>query len=557
MKKLKHSLLFGVLTLFVTSCMEVDNFDEPDAHFTGRIIDKTTGENILADQGAGRVKIWEKSFSLNPGSQTIPVKQDGTFNNTKLFKGTYDVVPEGAWWPADTIRIGIGKKAVHDFEVTPYLKLIDLKTELVDTCFFQTFGIPVLKGNPNDLINSNTLFVSESFARRFFGDADPIGKVLILERKTEMIVRGVYRDIPENTMFKADFVVSVHKEGGYKDGAGWGGNDIFYAVFRTGEASDIEVVNDNIQRMVEKYMPTEHNGWKLELSVIPLATKHQTSSETTKRLVIYGFLGFSIFFVAIMNYMLIVIATLGRRAKSVGVHKCNGANNGNIFSMFMMETGIIVLVSILVCAFIIFNARDLIEDLLSVRLASLFTWGTLWVPLLVVVLLFLLAGVLPGRIFSHIPVTQVFRRYTDGKKGWKRSLLFIQFTGVSFVLGLLLVTLMQYSHLMNRDMGINTAGLVEAESWLDIEIVPHMRDEIRRQPMVESVATASHSVLGQYWTKGLMGSDGKRIGVLNMNYVDFNYPDVVGITIIEGKPMTHAKDLLVNEMAGGSRRKTF
>ena len=180
-------------------------------------------------------------------------------------------------------------------------------------------------------------------------------------------------------------------------------------------------------------MPTEHNGWKLELSVIPLATKHQTSSETTKRLVIYGFLGFSIFFVAIMNYMLIVIATLGRRAKSVGVHKCNGANNGNIFSMFMMETGIIVLVSILVCAFIIFNARDLIEDLLSVRLASLFTWGTLWVPLLVVVLLFLLAGVLPGRIFSHIPVTQVFRRYTDGKKGWKRSLLFIQFTGVSFV----------------------------------------------------------------------------------------------------------------------------
>ena len=414
-------------------------------------------------------------------------------------------------------------------------------------CFFQTFGIPVLKGNPNDLINSNTLFVSESFARRFFGDADPIGKVLMLERKTEMIVRGVYRDIPENTMFKADFVVSVHKEGGYKDGAGWGGNDIFYAVFRTGEASDIEVVNDNIQRMVEKYMPTEHNGWKLELSVIPLATKHQTSSETTKRLVIYGFLGFSIFFVAIMNYMLIVIATLGRRAKSVGVHKCNGANNGNIFSMFMMETGIIVLVSILVCAFIIFNARDLIEDLLSVRLASLFTWGTLWVPLLVVVLLFLLAGVLPGRIFSHIPVTQVFRRYTDGKKGWKRSLLFIQFTGVSFVLGLLLVTLMQYSHLMNRDMGINTAGLVEAESWLDIEIVPHMRDEIRRQPMVESVATASHSVLGQYWTKGLMGSDGKCIGVLNMNYVDFNYPDVVGITIIEGKPMTHAKDLLVNE----------
>ena len=89
---------------------------------------------------------------------------------------------------------------------------------MVDTCFFQTFGIPVLKGNPNDLINSNTLFVFREFCTPFFGDADPIGKVLMLERKTEMIVRGVYRDIPENTMFKADFVVSVHKEGGI-DGA--------------------------------------------------------------------------------------------------------------------------------------------------------------------------------------------------------------------------------------------------------------------------------------------------------------------------------------------------
>ena len=179
---------------------------------------------------------------------------------------------------------------------------------------------------------------------------------------------------------------------------------------------DIEVVNDNIQRMVEKYMPTEHNGWKLELSVIPLATKHQTSSETTKRLVIYGFWVSLSSFVAIMNYMLIVIATLGRRAKSVGVHKCNGANNGNIFSMFMMETGIIVLVSILVCAFIIFNARDLIEDLLSVRLASLFTWGTLWYRCWLLYFYFLLAGVLPGRIFFTYSCHTVFRRYTDGKK---------------------------------------------------------------------------------------------------------------------------------------------
>lgn len=141
----------------------------------------------------------------------------------------------------------------------------------------------------------------------------------------------------------------------------------------------------------------------------------------------------------------------------------------------------------------------------------------------------------------------MFRRYTDGKKGWKRSLLFVQFTGVSFVLGLLLVTLLQYGHLMNRDMGIDVTGLTEAESWLPKERVEHIKDELRRQPMVEGVTVATHSVLGQYWTRGLMSNDGKRLATLNFNYCHYNYPEVMGIKIIEGTPMKKGGDLLVNE----------
>lgn len=133
MKKLIYNLLFGASALLVASCMEVDNFDEPHAHFSGRIIDVTTGESILADQGECRIRLLEKSYSLNPAPQDIPLKQDGTFNNTKLFNGTYDVTPEGAWWPCDKTRIGIGGHVTHDFEVTPYLKIKDFKTELNGT----------------------------------------------------------------------------------------------------------------------------------------------------------------------------------------------------------------------------------------------------------------------------------------------------------------------------------------------------------------------------------------------------------------------------------------
>lgn len=117
--------------LLMASCMEVDNFDEPDAHLYGSIIDKTTGKEILADQGECYVRIWEKSYSANPAPQNIPVKMDGTYNNTKLFKGTYDMLPEGAWWPVDTVRVGLGGSTKQDFEVTPYLKLEDFTCELV------------------------------------------------------------------------------------------------------------------------------------------------------------------------------------------------------------------------------------------------------------------------------------------------------------------------------------------------------------------------------------------------------------------------------------------
>lgn len=439
---------------------------------------------------------------------------------------------------------------VYTFSELPVYKdnkLLDAHYISADTCFFRTMGIEVLKGNRQDFAIPGSIFISQSFARKTFGDEDPIGKTLSLDKQHDITVRGIYHDMPENSMLKHDFVLSIHQNGGYLGGGNWNSNDVYYAFLRLRKASDLEAVNGNIQRMVEKHTAAEWDGWKEDFSVIPLADRHLDNPNTQKRLVILGFLGFAIFFVSIMNYILVTIATLSRRAKSVGVHKCSGASSGDVFSMFLIETGIVVLVATLLTTLLIYVFHESIEELLAVRLLSLFSWETLWVPLSIVVILFLIAGVLPGRIFSRIPVTQIFRRYTEGKKGWKRSLLFVQFTGVSFVMGLLIVTLLQYSMLMNRDMGIRTPGLVEAESWLEKETVESVKDYIRRQPMVEGVSVATNSVLGEYWTRGLMGNDGKRIATMNFNNCTRDYPEVMGIQIIEGGPMKQDGDILVNE----------
>lgn len=423
---------------------------------------------------------------------------------------------------------------------TPYLA--------ADTAFFRTLGIEVIRGDQRDLLRQDAAFVSQRFAKRAFGDEDPIGKELTLDKQTRLIIRGVYRDMPSNTFLgRYDFVRSVHADGGYLYGNGWKGNDIFYAVLRLRHAGDLDAVNANINRVVGRHTDLSFDGWRNEFSVIPLTKFHTDNASARKRLAILGFLGFAIFFVAAMNYILISIATLSRRAKAVGVHKCNGAGEGQVFTMFMLETGVIVLAAVVLSVLLLWLFADGIREILGTSPASLFTWQTLWVPLLTVVVLVFVAGVLPGRMFARIPVTQVFRRYTDGKKGWKRGLLAVQFAGVSCVLGLLMVTVLQYSMLMHRDMGFRTEGLVQAECWMDIERAQGVTDYLRRQPYVVDVGQAANSVLGQYWTQGLYGNDGKRIATLNFNVVDRHYTGVMGIEIIEGDTLQKPGDLLINE----------
>ncbi len=417
-----------------------------------------------------------------------------------------------------------------------------------DTAFFRTMGIEVLEGRPEDMMQSDAIFLSQDFAKETFGGEEPMGRVLTLDKQERLTVRGIYRDMPDNTFLgRYGFVRSIHTGGGYRNGNGWRGNDMFYSILRLRRAGDIDAVNANIQRVIEKYISTEVNGQKFYFSVISLPDSHTADPDTRQHLAILGFLGFAIFFVAALNYILISIATLSRRAKAVGVHKCNGAGEGQIFTMFLMETGVMVAGAAVLSVLLLWAFGAVVEEQLGTPLASLFTWQTLWVPLLTVLLLFQVAGFLPGRMFARIPVTQVFRRYTDGKKGWKRGLLAVQFAGVSFVLGLLMVTAMQYTLLMRSDMGFRIPGLAQAESWMDSKQGEAICDYIRRQPYVEGVTTAANGILWEYWTQGLIDNSGNRIATLNFNLCGKGYVDVTGIQMLEGHAPERLGEVIVNE----------
>ena len=201
--------------------------------------------------------------------------------------------------------------------------------------------------------------------------------------------------------------------------------------------------------------------------------------------------------------------------------------------------------SILCGGVLLWLLREQVEELLGSRLTDLFTWQTLYVPLGTVLLLFLVAGVVPGRIYARIPVTQVFRRYTDGKRSWKRGLLFVQFIGVSFIGGLLLTTVWQYHELMTRSVGFRAEGLAVGMVTGNIQRAQGVADAIRREPYVEAVAGSGSHLLAHFSTYRLLDNQGNFICPLHFTQIDKDFPQVTGLQLQEGHWPQHRGEAVV------------
>lgn len=425
-------------------------------------------------------------------------------------------------------------------------KIDDVTMMLADTAYFRTIGIDVLEGNPVELAAPDVAFISQGLARRLYADESPIGKVLAMNNRENVTIRGIYRDIPHNTVFYHNILVSLASAEQYSGIGTWNNNDVYTILFRLHRSEDIDDMNRRVQKAVERYTETDDGkGHREDYSVMPIRKFYVSLPDVQRRLVILGVLGFSIFFVSIMNYILAAVASFGRRAKSVGVHKCCGADNRHVLGMFLWETALMVIASLAACVVLMFIFRERIEDLLQVRLTELFSLRYLWITALTVIVLFLVAGFLPGRMFARIPVTQVFRCYTDSKRTWKRGLLFVQFAGVAFILGMLLTAVWQYHDLMNRSMGYDEERLATAA--VVAEDLQSVEDAIRRQPYVEEVTRSTSRILSHYSTTMLLSPTGEMIAPTHYMFVDKDYPRMMGMELVEGRFPEKAGDVLVGE----------
>lgn len=410
---------------------------------------------------------------------------------------------------------------------------------------FSTLGIKVLLGDVSQLDRVDVIFISRSLARRLFADANPIGKTINIEIDYPLTVQGVFEDIPENTEFHFDGVYSFDtrsKQYGSERG-GWGYDLSYHCMVRFRHPDEREKVEVRMPEMLKKYIHN-YKGQSEEYSFMTPSQYHLQKPESRKIVMILSILGFAILLVAGMNNVLISVSSLAQRAKSVGIHKCNGASDGHIYRMFLYESALLILLSLLFVTVLLFSFKLEIEDLSGASLKALFTWQTLWVPILVSLVLFLVIGLFPGKLFAAIPVTQVFHRFTAHRFVWKRSLLFIQFTGIAFILGLLMVILLQYHQVMTRDMGYKVDNL--AVGWSPYREIDKMDGILRGLPIVEEFCNASTIIYGGYMGQPYTDAHGKEF-MGRIEFVDEHYVPVMGLQIIKGRNIQQDKEILINE----------
>ena len=410
---------------------------------------------------------------------------------------------------------------------------------------FSTLGIKVLLGDVSQLDRVDVIFISRSLARRLFADANPIGKTINIEIDYPLTVQGVFEDIPENTEFHFDGVYSFDtrsKQYGSERG-GWGYDPSYHCMVRFRHPDEREKVEVRMPEMLKKYIHN-YKGQSEEYSFMTPSQYHLQKPESRKIVMILSILGFAILLVAGMNNVLISVSSLAQRAKSVGIHKCNGASDGHIYRMFLYESALLILLSSLFVTVLLFTFKLEIEDLSGASLKALFTWQTLWVPILVSLVLFLVIGLFPGKLFAAIPVTQVFHRFTAHRFVWKRSLLFIQFAGIAFILGLLMVILLQYHQVMTRDMGYKVDNL--AVGWSPYREIDKMDGILRGLPIVEEFCNASTIIYGGYMGQPYTDAHGKEF-MGRIEFVDEHYVPVMGLQIIKGRNIQQDKEILINE----------
>lgn len=421
----------------------------------------------------------------------------------------------------------------------------------VEPDFLNMFSLKFLEGNPAAALKGiNALVLTESFAKRLFGNEPALGQLVTLDNDASFTVTGVIEDLPENVTYDFSWLAPF---AGYENQNTWleyWGNNGLLTFVQLNEGVDLTAFNKKIQN----YIP-EKSGIPSLIShsfLYPMSRWHLYGSfdaqgneqdGSVKFVRLFSIIAWVILLIACINFMNLSTARSEKRAKEVGIRKVVGAQKHLLRLQFIFEAilmaGLAAVLSLVMVWIGIGSFNQLMEKQLSLGLDQPGHWLAL---LMLVIFAGLLAGSYPAFYLSSFNPIGVMK--TGGQKhgsaGWIRKILVvIQFSASIILIICTIIVYQQIQHVKGRDMGYQRQHVLTTSfqgALLDhYELI---REKLEASAAVEQVGLTNMSVLGIHSNTGSIGWEGKdpnKEVLISLLNVDAGYIPTLEMDMVSGR----------------------
>ena len=432
-----------------------------------------------------------------------------------------------------------------------------LKATLVcaDTCFFKVFDRPILVGDPVKVLSKwGSVMVSRSFAEKLGGVQEAIGKQIANADMDglKMTIEGVFEDFPKNGSLDYDILLSMDTYG-KQSTDNWLGNDRYKGYVKLMPSVDPNTLTDAIRKMQEAHQPLERieaQGTSLKYFLKPFSKMHTSDPEVKSQVILLSIVAALLILISLLNYILIVISSMVKRSKEVGVRKCYGAEGKHIYGMLTKEALLHILLSLALAFVIIFAGRSIVENLLGVPFQTLLVPQSMMAVIAVLVFVLVISIVVPAELYQRIPVYAALKNYTENSRNWKLGLLGVQVLINVFLVVMMLIIGRQYQKVSNADTGYNYDNLYFISLFDgDRQAITRAVRTLESLPEVSGVATA--------YNLPFNGSNGDNVYLPDDDRELFNiadqyecsdgFYDLMGIEFLEGRAPRDSSEIVVDE----------
>lgn len=431
---------------------------------------------------------------------------------------------------------------------------IDVVMYKVNTDFFEVLDFGMISGDARHVLSeegraAKEVLISKRLSDLLFDDEDPLGKTIETTNENKYVVGGVFKTPPvNNTIGQFDMLYYINYN---TDDYIWTGSDLYPTYIKIREGNDIAEVEALMDDFVKRYPSYKDyvDEWQVSFRFIPIDKTMFFKSNVKQTTLLLGAIGFVAMLMACLNYVLLTISSLSERSKTIAMLRCNGAKRTNVFMMLLVETLLILLAAIVLSVFIILClSREISQLFFDIKV--LFALERIWIPMLVCLVTFLVAALIPAAIFSSVKLQYAFRGGAENRAWWKKTLLFVQVactTGIVIFLG---ITARQSSYVLTADHGYKYDKIMTVCIPGTTSTQLTIRDELLKQTCVEDVAISLGYPMWGYSGNPVYDAQWNLLFSCRWEIADEHYIPTMQMKIVEGrnyKPTDAPNKVLVNE----------